>query len=146
MYAPDSDTNAPCWLNSLVNDVISCFTELGETPPIGCHFFHVRDSDTWEVALFVGRAEIVGGADDGRELPVLMVIDVGAVCELFDAPPKVGWQAARGTAEADLGTYLSFSGQSQGKRVLLRILEEPPDWVGIGRLVDATTGQFRDLW
>ncbi len=146
MYSPDPTAHIPRWLNSLANAAVGCFVELGDQPPVGCHFHHDCESATWEVALFVGRAEISGGRHDGSEVPVTLVVNVFAVCALFDAQPEVEWQSVRGAVSDDVGTHLAFAGHCQGHRILLRILEEPPEWAGVGRLVDGTTGRFRDLW
>lgn len=146
MSAPDTDSEIPHWLSSLANCAVGCFVELGDQPPVGCHFFYDHESAIWELALFVGRAEISGGRHDGTEIPIVLVVNVGAVCALFDEQPEVEWQAAQRGASDDVGTHLCFAGHCRGHRILLRILEEPPEWAGVGRLVDGITGQCRDLW
>ena len=56
------------------------------------------------------------------------------------------WQAEHVTTQEGLGQHLSVEGETRGHDVWLRILQTPPDWAGVGRLLHASTGEFEDLW
>jgi hypothetical protein len=116
------------------------------TAPVGCHFFHEHASDTWEVSLFVSRTEVLGGPADGKRVPAGLQINIMTVCEAFDSPPAIYWQAEKIAHDDELGNHLSFEGIARGQSIWLRILQEPPEWSGAGRVVHAADGRVELLW
>ncbi len=129
-----------------MNDAIRGIVDCHVTAPIGCHFFHDRESDVWEISLFVSRTEVCGGRADGKHVPSGLQVDIPAVSEAFDSPPATYWQAEKIAHDDELGNHLSFEGIARGNPVWLRILQHPPDWTGPGRLVHAKSGQIEDVW
>ncbi len=136
----------PSWLRWFVNDAIRGIMHGEDSAPVGCHFYLDREHDLWEVTLFVGRSEVLGGAWDGKVVPVGLEVDVTRVAAAFDTPPDILWQAEKVTPADELGAHISFEGVTRGNNVWLRILQDAPDWAGVGRLLHASTGQFEDLW
>jgi hypothetical protein len=139
-------TNPPSWLRWFVNDAVRGVVDRHVTAPIGCHFFHDTELDSWEVSLFVSRTEVCGGPADGRQVPSGLQIDILAVCAAFDSPPAIYWQAEKIAHDDELGNHLSFEGVARGSNVWLRILQNAPEWAGPGRLVHAKTGSIEDVW
>lgn len=142
----DPNTEPPAWLRWFVNDAVRGIMDRHVAAPVGCHFFHDRDSDVWEVSLFLSRTEVYGGAADGKQVPGGLQIDVAAVTAAFDSAPAIYWQAERFSSEDELGNHLSFEGFARGFQVWLRILQSPPEWAGPGRLVHAESGRIENIW
>jgi hypothetical protein len=143
---PEQNTNPPAWLRWFVNDAVRGIVDRHVTAPIGCHFFHDSEADVWEVSLFVSRTEVCGGPADGKQVPSGLQIDISAVCSAFDTSPAIYWQAEKIAEDDELGNHLSFEGMARGFSVWLRILQNPPDWIGPGRLVHAQNGSIEDVW
>ena len=140
------DLSPPAWLRWFVNDTVRGIVDRQVTAPIGCHFFFEPEASVWEVSLFVSRTEVCGGPADGKQVPSGLQIDIAAVCAAFDSAPAVYWQAEKLSHDDDLGNHLSFEGTARGFNVWLRILQNPPDWAGPGRLVHASSGNIEDVW
>lgn len=136
----------PAWIRWFINDAVDGIVDRQSAAPIGCHYFHDRTLNVWEISLFLARTEVFGGASDGRRVPSGLQIDVDAVSSAFDAAPKIYWQSEKFSSDDELGNHLSFEGSARGYHVWLRILESPPDWAGTGRFVYAESGQVKDLW
>lgn len=137
---------SPAWLRWFVNDAMRGVIDRHTTAPIGCHYFHDKDLDVWEVSLFVSRTEVCGGSADGKQVPSGLQIDIRAVSSAFDTAPSAYWQAEKISLDDELGNHLSFEGIARGFRVWLRILQDPPQWTGPGRLVHSQSGSIEDLW
>lgn len=138
--------NIPDWLRQFAERVADCLSAGFSLAPIGCHCAHNEAAATWEVTLFVSRTEISGGHKDGLPLPSLLTVDINAVSRLFDQPPEVHLQALEFAEKAEPGTYLSFIGTCGEHRIWLRIPQQAPGWSDAGRILDASTGDVRDLW
>lgn len=146
MVHTSQSINIPDWLQRFADSVVNCLSAGLSLAPVGCHCALDHGTSTWEVTLFVSRTEIRGGQRDGTLLPSLLTVDINAVGGLFDQPPEVHLQAIELLETAEPGTYLSFIGISSGHRIWLRIPQRAPEWSGTGRILDASTGEVRDLW
>ena len=56
----------PSWLRWFVNDAVRGIMHQADSAPVGCHFYYDGENDLWEVTLFIGRSEVLGGAHDGK--------------------------------------------------------------------------------
>ncbi len=146
MIPNSQHTNPPTWLRLFVDDILRGVIDDDSTALIGCHFFHNDAADEWEVSLFASPTEVCGGPADGLQLPTFLQIDITAVASAFDFPPTVYWQAEQISHDDQLGNHLSFEGTACGFSVWLRILKNPPDWLGSGRRVHVTTGTVEEVW
>jgi hypothetical protein len=136
----------PAWLRWFVNDAVRGIVDRHEAAPVGCHYFHDRDADVWEVSLFLSRTEVYGGAADGKSVPSGLQVDVARVSTAFDGQPLIHWQSEKFSSDDQLGNHLSFEGVARGVQVWLRILQTAPDWAGPGRLLYAENGRIQDIW
>ncbi|MEQ9408818.1 MAG: hypothetical protein RIK87_13870 [Fuerstiella sp.] len=136
----------PAWLRWLSNDAARGILADELHAPIGCHFFQDPESEEWEVTIFVSFTEIVGGPLDGRNMPVPVQLDIGHVMNLFDQTPSVYWQSDPVAEDDELGQHISIEGVARGHRVWLRILKEPPQGTGPGRLLHTQSGEMETLW
>ncbi|MFZ9090432.1 MAG: hypothetical protein ACO3FE_10095 [Planctomycetaceae bacterium] len=142
----NNNNNPPPWLKWFVNDAVKGIVHRADSAPIGCHFFHDTESDLWEVTLFVGRSEVVGGPWDGTVVPTGLEVDVTRVAAAFDVLPDISWQAEKVLADDELGPHISLCGISREQKIWFRILQNAPDWSGIGRVLHAESGDIEDRW
>lgn len=142
----NNNNNPPPWLKWFVNDAVKGIVHRADSAPIGCHFFHDTESDLWEVTLFVGRSEVVGGPWDGTVVPTGLEVDVTRVAAAFDIPPDISWQAEKVLADDELGPHISLCGICREQKIWFRILQNAPDWSGIGRVLHAESGDVEDRW
>ncbi|APZ96718.1 hypothetical protein Fuma_06391 [Fuerstiella marisgermanici] len=136
----------PAWLRWLSNDAARGIVADEFHAPIGCHFYQNPDNDEWEVSIFVSATEIVGGPLDGKNVPLQVQLDIVHVMNLFDETPTVHWQSDAVAEDDELAQHLSFEGTARGHRIWLRILKEPPEGMGPGRLLHAGSGEVETLW
>ena len=136
----------PSWLRWLSNDAARGFVADEFHAPIGCHFYRNPENDEWEVSIFVSSTEVVGGPMDGRKLPLQVQLDIGHVMNLFDETPTVYWQSDAVAEDDELAQHISFEGLARGHRIWLRILNEPPEGTGPGRILHAQSGEMETLW
>lgn len=136
----------PEWLLRLTENVCAAIVEQPEAAAIGCHHFFDEQRVVWELTVFFGRLEIVGGAHDGETFNAGFSLDVTSLAAEFDYPPEIRWCGAAQGRTDDLGAHLSLEGLWHGRRVWLRFLSQAPAHLGPGSQLLATTGEFRPLW
>lgn len=136
----------PAWLRWFSNDAARGIIADEFHAPIGCHFFHNAADDEWEVTVFVSATEIVGGPMDGKKLPLQVQLDIVHVMNLFDETPAVHWQSDAIAEDDELAQHISFEGMARGHRVWLRVLRDPPEGTGPGRLLHTSDGEMETLW
>ncbi|MFN5973094.1 MAG: hypothetical protein ACK48U_01500 [Planctomyces sp.] len=124
----------------------AAFVDHPKTASIGCHHYLDEELRVWEVTMFFGRLEIIGGAFDGQSFSAGFSLDVTSLAAEFDHPPEIRWRGAVQNQSDELGVHLSLDGLWHGRRIWLRILSQPPAHVGAGSQLLAASGQFRSLW
>jgi hypothetical protein len=136
----------PAWLTELANHVVSQIHELDELGPVGCHF--CLHEDVWEVTLFAGSTEIVGGRRDGAVKLSRFSVDVKSIVEQFDQIDQIGWQShGLGASRGDeLGPHVSIEGLYQGQAVWLRVLAGAPQQFAPARRLFVHEGRSDDVW
>jgi hypothetical protein len=136
----------PTWLNSLASAAAEHIHGVDILSPLGCHCYHNRARDEFELTVFASRTQIIGGHMDGQEVGSSFDVNLGDVMDLFDEPPRVGWQALAKGKEDQLGPHVSFEGTYMGQAVWLRILSQSPDRYEHGRNLNIHTLKLDDLW
>jgi len=136
----------PDWLTELADRVVDQLHALDTLGPIGCHF--CLHEDVWEVTLFAGTTEIVGGRRDGARQGTRFSLDLKSVVELFDEVDALGWQShSFGESHGDdLGPHVSVEGRYQGQSVWLRILASAPAQFAPARRLFVHEGRADDVW
>jgi len=124
----------------------TAFVDHPATASIGCHHYLDEELQLWEITMFFGRLEIIGGAHDGESFSAGFSLDVTSLAAEFDHPPEIRWRGAAQDQADDLGVHLSLEGHWRGRRIWLRVLSLPPASVGAGSQLLAASGQFRTLW
>lgn len=138
-------TRPPAWLRWFANDVARGVVGDSMHTPVGCHFHH-NSSAEWEVTVFIGSTEVVGGPKDGTTIASHIQLDIGHVIGLFDTAPMVTWQTDRISADDDLRQHISFEGIARSHHVWLRILSDPPEGFEPSRLLHTSSGVIEELW
>lgn len=99
-------------------------------PGFECAFGEGR----WEISLFLGKTERVGGPDDGAQSPVNFKFDVRGLVGLFDEVESVRWNAFPDCGPCEENSidlsFLVAEGTVQGAPVALQILAGPPEEAG----------------
>ena len=155
-------TATPDWVSSLTEEIARHLVAAAVPAPIGVH---VQRSDTpastgprpstkrraprepvWEVSLFYGKTEVLGGAGDGKRTDTAFWLDLAAVTAAFTSVEGFFWQAAPLGPEDDLGPHVAVEGVYDGHRVRLRVLAAAPERFPSARAADTLNGTFVDLW
>lgn len=137
-------SNPPDWMRNFADSVASQFHAVDVMPPLGCHIH--RSAEAWEVSLFAAATEILGGPRDGEIRAARFHVDVLAVCRLFDEVTGIAWQTHRLGQFDDLGAHVSIEGTILGEPVWLRIPAVAPKVFEPGRVAQALTQQWEEVW
>ena len=118
----------PDWVDAFIADAAELFDPLSGLGRVG---FRTHPADgAWNVALFLGATEIVGGPGDGLVAPARFRFDASGLAGLFDDVPEVNLHvepilAAHGVDGIDAA--LSLTGEVDGNPLTATVLTLPPD-------------------
>lgn len=92
--------------------------------------------DRWEISVFLGMQERVGGPHDGAWLPVNFQFNVQALATLFERTDSIRWNAVPNghalTSTDQFESFLTVEGVARGQRVSLQVHALPPEEIGPG--------------
>jgi len=128
---PDRDAR-PEWLLDLIDAVAEMFEPFAEVGRVGydCN----ADRDRWNVMMYLGSTEFVGGRLDGTQQHVDFQFDILRLHALFTEIRRLEWNAFPGNSgreELDC-SYVAIDGDYAGNAIRLRIFSTPPRTVGPG--------------
>lgn len=128
-----SSTNVrPDWFEEFVDGLSQLFEPFSGVARVG--FECACCEEGWEISIFLGEYEVVGGANDGRMFPVNFRFNIQHLAEQFDRVDAIHWNAfPNHPAESEQTTDLSFltvKGDVMGETVLLQVLATPPSPIG----------------
>ncbi len=138
------DNPPPAWLADLSDRVIALTSAAVPLASVGCHFQSVED--VWEVTLFAGATETVGGSRDGAWSDPPFSVDLVGLPACFDELHQMWWQTQPLGEDDDLGAHLSAEGLVEGHKVWLRIKAHAPDRFGPAHQSVNNNQQMIDLW
>jgi len=138
------DNPPPAWLADLSDRVLALLSAEAPLQSIGCHFHRV--DDVWELTLFAGATETVGGSRDGAWSDPPFSVDLLGLPACFDEIHGMWWQTQAVGSEDDLGNHLSVEGLVAGQKVWLRIKSHAPDRFGPAHQLLSTDQRTVDLW
>ncbi len=122
----------PAWLADFVESAAGLFEPFSgiARPGFECR----RGEDRWEIALFLGKTEVVGGPQDGELTPVNFMFDAAGLSRLFERLDTLRWNAfpdchVCSEEELDL-SFLIAEGLVQGELVSVQIHAGPPHAAG----------------
>jgi hypothetical protein len=123
----------PQWLTDLIGRVSELFDPADEVARVG---FECRlTEEAWEVWLFLGRSEIVGGPDDGQTRLTNFRFDLLTLMDNFTQVDLVEWNAQPQSAvphDGPNGSYLLVFGRIDEEPLKLMIFAVPPTGVAPG--------------
>ena len=128
----------PQWLLDLTDCVADLFEPLRETARVG---YECRPVDgRWQLDVFLGPNETVGGAHDGLQQVPSFKFDLRALFQCFDRIDSCQWLAApsgeAATAEAAAlpagFSQLVVEGVAEGEPIVVSVSSLPPSEIGVG--------------
>lgn len=122
----------PEWLVEFINTVSERFEPFSGVARVG--FECQKSENGWEIALFLGEHEVVGGADDGHVKPVNFRFDLNQLSNCFDHVTQVFWNVFPNShvcqeVVSDL-SFVTIEGHVQTQQVRLQLHAGPPDTAG----------------
>ena len=123
----------PDWVTSIIHEVAELFEPRKGVGRVGfdCRF----NEDRWEVTLYLGKKEIVGGKDDGQARFVDFGFDLSRLYRFFNLVERFDWNVpcssgAHGENHATSSVMIEgYWGQNP---VRLKFFATPPSQVGPG--------------
>jgi len=134
----------PEWLSEFANAAAACIHAVDYESPIGCHYHH--DKTGWEVTLFTGATEIVGGPRDGHRRVPRFGVDLVGLCSVFESIHSMRWQAHRLGSRDDIGPHVAVEGDYGGQRIWLRIPAAAPEQFPPGCHAAPHSGHWEEVW
>lgn len=124
----------PDWLNVLIDELADLFEPFDEVARVG---FECRPDDEagWQLGLFLGRTEIVGGCNDGRAELCNFTFDLHRLLARFESVEELRLFALpQGDDARQLNpcAFLTLHGRVDDNRLTLRVFTIPPEEAGIG--------------
>ena len=139
----------PDWILALASELAAFFTATTLPSPMGVHVQPSKDAEppgVWEVSLFYGKTEIVGGPRDGHRTDTSFWLDLAGLQRKFDSVDAFYWQSAALGSDDDFGPHIGIEGDIHGHAVRLRLLASAPPAFPSARSADTLRGTFFDLW
>lgn len=127
----------PAWLQELIDQAADLFDPVADVARVGydCQF----TEDGWQLRLFLGQVEEVGGRDDGAHRQISFHFNVTAALKLFDDVSAIRWSAWPENAEDDEDEFelprdssLCIRGTVQNSSLTMEVFAIPPDDIGPG--------------
>lgn len=123
----------PIWLTGFIEQVSDLFETYLEPGRVG--FECQLDESRWQIGMFLGSAEFVGGSDDGRVQHLDFRFDLHRLYGLFQRVDKLQWNVfppELETGEPQPCSHLRIEGMIGTEPVLLRIYAFAPEDAGPG--------------
>jgi len=122
----------PRELVEFIDDVCQLFEPFSGVARAGyeCLF----GGDRWELSVFLGEHELLGGAHDGDRQAVNFRFDVQRLATLFERTDAVRWNALPHNYLADdddqFESFLTVEGVARGQRIALQVHAQAPAKIG----------------
>lgn len=139
-------TCPPDWLEDLANVLAAEFQTLTLPAPVGCHYFYNAEDELWEVTLFTGATEIVGGRNDGARSQGKFGVDLVRLSSVFSRIDALYWQASSLGPDDELGPHISIEGAYEDQPVWVRLLARAPRRFAAGRLLKVHESRVVENW
>ena len=123
----------PEWLTDMIDCVSELFEPLQDVARVG--FDCALSDDRWEVGMYLGKTEKVGGADDGCAEFVNFQFDLSRLLRAFNLVERCEWNAIPQWGEADFtpdASSILVEGYWEEHPVRLLIYAAPPEQAGPG--------------
>lgn len=120
----------PSWLTAFVDAISELFEPFSDVARAG--YECVRTEDRWNVNLFLGTVEIVGGPRDGQVHPVNFQFDLAGLGQHFERLDLFRWNAFPNDSSCldsvtTLDSFITVEGVVNGEVIRLDIQALPPE-------------------
>ncbi len=118
----------PEWLATLLDSLCDCIEPIRGEARLGYDLNFV--DPFWQIDLFLGRTEIVGGSLDGSSDYVNFTADIPRILKLFDAVERCEWLALPSALDAnmtDRQSGLTIDGKWKAEPVRVALRSVPPN-------------------
>lgn len=124
----------PEWLTQLLDNLSDRFEPFQGVARVG--YECALHDGVWEISLFLGERESIGGSADGQQSAVNFQFNLLGIERAFDTLHAIDWNAFPGTLAwqenaADL-SFLVLRGQKCGAEVCVRIQASASEEAGPG--------------
>ncbi|HUG19301.1 MAG TPA: hypothetical protein VMM56_10010 [Planctomycetaceae bacterium] len=136
----------PSWLNEFIDRLAELFEPLQEVARVG--FDCYPSEEGWQIGMFLGQSEIVGGPLDGKAESCPFTFDLQALKNEFDSVDQFRLFAISDELEEyglETSSFVSIRGSVQSERVTVRVFSLPPDEAGIGLKNHHIDGRFEPV-
>lgn len=124
----------PTWLDSLIDRLSDCFEPFSGVARVGYEAF--QSPSGWELTVFLGENEMVGGPEDGERNTVNFRFNLLELQGQFEQVHEFFWNAFPNSHifESDCAdlSFLTLDGTVAGHRIRLQVHAAPPDRFGPG--------------
>ena len=120
----------PAWILTLVDAVADIFEPCTGVARVG--YDCQAGPDRWEIGLYLGKTELVGGAVDGSAEFVNFHFNVLDLLNQFSRVERCAWHALPQRGPGEPGSFLVCEGVWQEHPVRLQFFALPPDSAGPG--------------
>jgi len=119
----------PGWLVTLIDDVSQLFEPYRGVARAG--YECVQIGQEWEISLYLGSTETMGGADDGRLAPVNFRFDLKGLFQTFDSIENYVWNALPDSGEffeeeEAMVSFIALEGTKNGATIRLQLHATSP--------------------
>lgn len=119
----------PGWLVAFIDDVSQLFEPYRGVARAG--YECVQIGQEWEVSLYLGSTETMGGADDGRLAPVNFRFDLKGISDKFDTITNFVWNALPDSGEffeeeEAMVSFIAVEGTKNGATLRLQLHATSP--------------------
>jgi len=127
-----TDRRQPEWLRDLADDLCEAFEPLSGEARVG--YESRLSEDRWELRLFIGQTELVGGDRDGQSEYVNFRLDLSVLVQQFDLVERCEWVAMpqHGAGYSPNSSHLVVDGEWRTQPVRVWISSLPPGSLGPG--------------
>jgi hypothetical protein len=113
----------PTWLVAFIHQTAGLFEPLSGVAKVG--FQSELTPNGWEVRMYLGGTEIVGGRDDGQTRFNSFEFDFGRLTEGFTRVDDFRWTVCA-SIDGSTGSFLTLQGQIDSHPIRLKIYSRPP--------------------
>ncbi len=115
----------PSWLIRLIDQAAECFLPLTGVARVGYESELIDDG--WEVRMYLGKTEVVGGRDDGQARSTSFELDLAALTSCFSRVDEFRWNVAGGETG---GSFLTVRGAVGEETVCVKTYSRAPHHAG----------------
>ena len=127
----------PLWLPEFVDQVAELFEPFVDVGRVG--YECAPTTERWEIGMYLGNTEVVGGKVDGEVRPVAFQLDLARLEAIFDKIDEWNWNAFPAGTVNEAGeppateivptqerSFVTVTGSYRENRLRLRIYSSPP--------------------